>query len=259
MTMNFTLLNAKTLAERFRSAFLIDDRWLLYFKGLANTLLMSLFAVMIGVVLGFLLAAVVYTEKQTGKPKILAAICKIYITVIRGTPVVLQLFIMYFIVLITVKNGIVVGAITFGLNSAAYVSEVARAGLESIDPGQMEAGRSLGLSYTKTMFKIILPQAFRNIVPALFNEFIALVKETSVAGYVGILDLGKVPGLIQSRTFDYLFPLLIASVLYLAVVYLLTLIEKFIERQLSKSDRNGGKKFITGGRKSCKKKARSPS
>ncbi len=248
----YGLLNAKTLAERLRSAFLVDDRWLLYFKGLGNTLLMSFFAVILGVILGFVLAAVVYTEKQTGKLKFPALLCKIYTTVIRGTPVVLQLFIMYFLILVSVQNGIIVGAVTFGLNSAAYVAEVARAGLESIDPGQMEAGRSLGLSYSKTMLKIILPQAFRNIVPALFNEFIALVKETSVAGYVGILDLGKVPGLIQSRTFDYLFPLLFASVLYLIVVYLLTLVEKFIEKRLSKSDRGSGK-IPAGGRKKCKK------
>ncbi len=247
------LLNAKTLADRLRSAFLVDDRWKLYFEGLKNTLEMSLFAVLIGVVLGFLIATVVYTHKKTGRLKILSAICHVYTTVIRGTPVVLQLFIMYFIILATVKNGIVVGSVTFGLNSAAYVAEVARAGLESVDPGQMEAGRSLGLSYTKTMVKIILPQAFRNIIPALFNEFIALVKETSVAGYVGIVDLGKIPGLIQSRTFDYLFPLLFASALYLIVVCILTLIERFIEKQLSKSDRGNATKFIKGGRKKCKK------
>ena len=221
----------------------------MYFGGLGNTLAMSLFAVAIGVVLGFIMATVIFTCKKTGKLKVLNYIFKGYITVIRGTPVVLQLFIMYFIILVSVKNGIVVGSVTFGLNSAAYIAEIARAGLESIDPGQMEAGQSLGLSYTKTMIKIILPQALRNMIPALFNEFIALVKETSVAGYVGILDLGKVPGLIQSRTFDYLFPLLIASLLYLIVVYLLTLAQKFIEKRLAKSDRNAGYKKIAGGRK----------
>lgn len=253
--MMLTLLNAKTLAERFRSAFIVDERWLLYLNGLKNTLIIALLAVVIGILLGFLIAAVVYTKKKMGKLKILSFVCNIYVTIIRGTPVVLQLFIMYFIVLATMKNGILVGGITFGLNSAAYVSEIARAGLESIDEGQMEAGRSLGLSYSKTMLKIILPQALRNIIPALFNEFITLVKETSVAGYVGILELGKVPGLIQSRTFDYLFPLLIASVMYLVVVYLLTLVEKIIEKILAKSDRSAGNVKITGGRKKCKKKA----
>ena len=243
------MLNAKTLIDRLRSAFLVENRWKMYFEGLGNTLAISALAVVIGVVLGFLMAMVIYTHKNTGKLKILNFLFKIYITVIRGTPVVLQLFIMYFIVLVSVDSAIIVGAVTFGLNSAAYVAEVARAGLESIDVGQMEAGQSLGLSYWKTMIKIILPQAFRNIVPALFNEFIALVKETSVAGYVGILDLGKIPGLIQSRTFDYLFPLLFASLLYLVVVYGLTLVQKFIEKMLARSDRNAGYKKITGGRK----------
>ena len=253
--MDLLLLSQKTLAQRFRSAFVYEDRWKMYFAGLGNTLMISAIAVVIGVVLGFLIAMIIYTHKNTGKCKILSTIFKAYVTIIRGTPVVLQLFIMYFIVLVSVQNKILVGGITFGLNSAAYVAEVARAGLESIDPGQMEAGRSLGLSYTKTMLKIILPQAFRNVIPALFNEFIALVKETSVAGYVGILDLGKVPGLIQSRTFDYLIPLLFASVLYLVVVYFLTLIQKIIEKKLARSDRNSGYKKIVGGRK---KKCKSP-
>ena len=243
------MINAKTLTDRFWSAFIVDERWKMYLGGLRNTIVISALAVIIGIVLGFIMAMVIFTSKNTGKMKILSFIFKVYVTVIRGTPVVLQLFIMYFIVLVSVDSGIAVGAVTFGLNSAAYIAEVARAGLESIDPGQMEAGQSLGLSYTKTMIKIILPQAFRNMIPALFNEFIALIKETSVAGYVGILDLGKVPGLIQSRTFDYLFPLLIASALYLAVVYLLTLVQKLIEKNLAKSDRNGSYEKIVGGRK----------
>lgn len=247
--MYLEILASRTLADRLRSAFLVDGRWKIYLEGLRNTVVISALAVCIGIVLGFIMATVIFTHKNTGKMKILNCIFKVYVTVIRGTPVVLQLFIMYFVVLVSVKSGIIVGAVTFGLNSAAYIAEVARAGLESIDPGQMEAGQSLGLSYTKVMIKIILPQALRNMIPALFNEFIALIKETSVAGYVGILDLGKVPGLIQSRTFDYLFPLLIASLMYLAVVYLLTLVQKFIEKKLAKSDRSGGYKKIAGGRK----------
>ena len=247
----FNNILAKTPAERFRSAFLVDDRWKLYFKGLGNTLIMSFFAVLIGIVLGIILAVILYTHKKTGRLKILSAVSNVYVTVIRGTPVVLQLFLMYFIVLMSVKNGIVVGSITFGLNSAAYVSEVARAGLESVDEGQMEAGRALGLSYSKTMIKIILPQALRNMIPALFNEFIALVKETSVAGYVGITDLGKIPGLIQSRTFDYLFPLLFASLLYLVVVCLLTVVEKFLEKKFSKGDKKLVYKKRFGGKKKC--------
>lgn len=124
--------------------------------------------------------------------------------IIRGTPVVLQLFIMYFVVLASSNNGIAIGALTFGLNSGAYVAEIVRAGFESVDYGQMEAGRSLGMSTGQTMIRVVTPQAVRNVLPPLFNEFITLVKETAIVGYVGILDLGKVPGIIQSRTFDYL-------------------------------------------------------
>lgn len=241
--MSLNLMNAKTLAERFQSAFIEDNRWKLYFEGLGNTLIISALALVIGVVIGFIIAIINYTNKKTGKLSVLSGIFKVYITLVRGTPVVLQLFIMYFLVLASMSSGIIVGAITFGLNSAAYVAEIARGGLEAVDDGQMEAGRSLGLSYTQTVIKIILPQALRSILPALFNEFISLVKETAVVGYVGIRDLGKIPGLIQSRTFDYLFPLLFASVLYLIVVYALTLVHRKIEKILAKSDRSaGGKK-----------------
>lgn len=159
--------------------------------------------------------------------------------------------IMYFIVLaswnfkVTVgdvklfDSGLVIGAITFGLNSAAYVAEIARAGFEAVDDGQREAGRSLGLSTAQTMWYIIIPQAMRNCLPPLFNEFITLVKETAIVGYLGIYDLGKVPGLIQSRTFDYLFPLVIAAAMYLVVVMILTKILHILEKKLAKSDRGG--------------------
>ena len=141
---------------------------------------------------------------------------------------------------ITLSSGIFIGAITFGLNSGAYVAEIARAGFESVDDGQMEAGRALGLSTMQTMASIITPQALRNCLPPLFNEFIMLVKETAVVGYVGIMDLGKIPGLIQSRTGDFMFPLIIAAVLYLVVVLLLTRILRMIEKRLAKGDRDRG-------------------
>ena len=140
------------------------------------------------------------------------------------------------------ENGILIGAITFGINSSAYVAEIIRAGFESIDDGQREAGRSLGLNTWQTMYHIIIPQALKNTLPPLFNEFITLVKETAIVGYVGIMDLGKVPGLIQSRTFQYLPPLMIAAVLYLIVVMILTLILRLIEKVLAKSDRSSSKK-----------------
>ena len=212
----------------------------MYLEGLGNTLLIALIAALIGIVLGVTMAMVKYINKKTGKLKLLTKICNVYITVVRGTPVVLQLMILYFVVFAFWDNGILIGAITFGLNSGAYVAEIARAGFESVDDGQMEAGRSLGLSTWQTMRTIIIPQALRNILPPLFNEFIMLVKETSIVGYVGIYDLGKIPGLIQSRTFDYLFPLLIAAALYLIVVLILTKILHVVERRMAKSDRNAG-------------------
>lgn len=226
-----------SIGKRFSKAFFEEDRWQLYLKGLGTTLTIALVAALIGVTIGVLFAMVAYINKKTGGLKILSKIINVYITLIRGTPVVLQMMIMYFVVLVRWDNAIMIGAITFGLNSAAYVAEIARAGFESVDDGQREAGRSLGLSNAQTMWHIIIPQALRNSLPPLFNEFIALVKETAVVGYVGVYDLGKIPGLIQSRTFDYIFPLLIAAVLYLAVVMILTRILRVLEKNFSKSDR----------------------
>lgn len=220
----------------------------MYFKGLGTTLIIAAMATLIGTVIGVLFAMIKYINKKSGKLKIPSKIISLYITIVRGTPVVLQLMILYFVIFsgwgvnVTVY-GIIVGAVTFGLNSAAYVAEIARAGFESVDDGQMEAGRSLGLSTWQTMKNIIIPQAVRNSLPPLFNEFITLVKETAIVGYVGIEDLGKIPGLIQSRTFDFIFPLLIAAVLYLAVVMVLTKILHLLEAYFAKSDRaNGGEK-----------------
>jgi len=228
------------LWTRFSKAFLIQDRWKMYLEGLGNTLLIAMIAAVIGIVLGVVMAMVNYIHKKSGKLKIATKICNFYITVVRGTPVVLQLMILYFVVFSFWDNGILIGAITFGLNSGAYVAEIARAGFESIDDGQMEAGRSLGLSTWQTMRTVIIPQALRNALPPLFNEFIMLVKATSIVGYVGIYDLGKIPGLIQSRTFDYLFPLLIAAAFYLVVVLALTRVLHIIEKKFGKSDRNRG-------------------
>lgn len=238
-----------SLLKKFIKAFLIQDRWKLYFEGLKNTLTIAFLAAILGVVLGVIFALINYVNKKTGKLKFLSVISNFYITVVRGTPVVLQLMIMYFLVLVSwnfkitfasfpiIDSDILIGAITFGLNSAAYVAEIARAGFEAVDDGQREAGRALGLNTAQTMWHIIVPQALRNSLPPLFNEFITLVKETSVVGYVGIYDLGKIPGIIQSRTFDYLFPLIISALLYLAVVVVLTAILKLLEKKLAKSDR----------------------
>ena len=230
------------LWERFDKSFLEQDRWKMYFEGLGNTLIIAFIATLIGTTIGVMFAMIKYVNKRTGKLKVLNNIASVYITIIRGTPVVLQLMILYFIVFSGWDNGILIGSITFGLNSGAYVAEIARAGFESVDDGQMEAGRSLGMSTGQTMIHIIIPQAIRNCLPPLFNEFITLVKETAIVGYVGIMDLGKIPGLIQSRTFDYLFPLLIAAILYLIVVMALTKILHIIEKHFAKADRRHGGK-----------------
>ena len=245
------------LGERFSNAFIKYDRWELYFEGLGTTLIIAVIAVVIGVVIGILLALINYVNKRTGKLKPLAAVAQVYITVIRGTPVVLQMFMMYLVIFASMPidlhlgdlvwrsgGGILIGGITFGINSSAYVSEIVRAGFESVDDGQMEAGRSLGLSTAQTMGSVITPQAVRNVLPPLFNEFIILVKETAIIGYVGVYDLGKIPSLIQSRTFDIMPPLVIAAVLYLIVVMALTLLLKLLEKWLAKSDRSGGYKPV---------------
>ncbi len=229
-----------SVLNKFKKAFILQDRWKLYLEGLGNTILIAIVAALIGTVIGVAFAMINYLNKKTGKLKILSKIANVYITIIRGTPVVLQLMILYFVVFASWDNGIMIGAITFGLNSGAYVAEIARAGFESVDDGQMEAGRSLGMSTWQTMRHIIIPQAVKNCLPPLFNEFITLVKETAIVGYVGIMDLGKVPGLVQSRTFEYLFPLLIAAIFYLVIVMILTKILHIIENKLAKSDRRNG-------------------
>ena len=180
------------LKSSFISNFIDDNRWRYITDGLKITLLVTVFAVLIGVVLGFLIAIVRTTHDKTGKLKILNAICKVYLTVIRGTPVVVQLMIIYFIIFGSVDiSKVVVAIVAFGINSGAYVAEIFRSGIMSIDNGQFEAGRSLGFNYAQTMMYIVMPQAFKNVLPTLCNEFISLLKETSVSGYIALQDLTK--------------------------------------------------------------------
>ncbi len=216
------------------------DRYKFILTGIKNTLLISFFSVLLGVIIGTIVAMIIAYNKESRKLKILAKLSKLYVVIIRGTPVLLQLMIMYYVVFRNARNInlIFVGSLTFGINSGAYVSEIIRAGLESIDKGQMEAGRSLGLNYLKTMKLIILPQAIKNILPAIGNEFVTLIKETSVAGYIGIRDLTKASDIIASRTYDYFFPLIIAATIYLILVLGMSKILKIFERKLAKNDRN---------------------
>ena len=215
-----------------------DDRWQYLTGGLKNTLIITLFATLIGIALGLLIAIVRATHDKTGKMKFLNGVCQVYLTVIRGTPVVIQLMIFYYCIFVSrVFAGVFVGVIAFGLNSAAYVAEIFRSGIMSIDQGQTEAGRSLGLNFSQTMRLIIIPQAFKNVLPALVNEFIVLIKETSIIGYIGMMDLTKGAMLIQSRTYNAFWPLMAAAAIYLVIVGILTWGMNKLERRLRTSER----------------------
>ena len=225
------------LKSSFISNFIDDNRWRYITDGLKITLLVTVFAVLIGVVLGFLIAIVRTTHDKTGKLKILNAICKVYLTVIRGTPVVVQLMIIYFIIFGSVDiSKVVVAIVAFGINSGAYVAEIFRSGIMSIDNGQFEAGRSLGFNYAQTMMYIVMPQAFKNVLPTLCNEFISLLKETSVSGYIALQDLTKGGDIIRSRTYDAFMPLIAVSLIYLAMVMIFTKLVSLLERRLRNSD-----------------------
>lgn len=222
----------------FSRTFIEAGRYKLFLTGIKNTITIAFFATLIGIIIGLFVAIIRYSAKNNKKLYILDLICNIYISVIRGTPVVVQLLIMYYTVFYNIDNSIFIAIMTFGINSGAYVAEIARAGIESVDKGQMEAGLSLGLNGSKTMFFIILPQAIKNILPALGNEFIALLKETSVVGFVPVIDLTNAGNIIRSRTFDPFFSLYSVAVGYLIMVLGLGMVQKRLERRLSQSDRN---------------------
>lgn len=235
------------IANSFVKTFITDNRWLQLLQGLGVTVEITLFAALLGICLGFLIAIIrsTYDMNMLGKKcrkfsdyvlKVLNAICNVYITVIRGTPVVIQLMIMYFVIFASSRNGIIPAILAFGINSGAYVAEIVRSGIMSIDKGQFEASRSLGFDYKRTMIYVIIPQAFKNVLPALGNEFIVLVKETSVAGYAAIQDLTYVGNLIRSRTYEAFFPLITVAVIYLVIVLILSYFLKKLERRLRSSD-----------------------
>ncbi len=223
--------------DRFINNFVKDDRWRYISDGLLITLEVTFFAVLIGIFLGFIVAIIRSTYDKTGKLAIANIICRIYLTVIRGTPVVVQLLLIYFVVFSSVNiDKIVVAVIAFGINSGAYVAEIVRSGIMSVDKGQFEAGRSLGYSYTQTIIYIIIPQAFKNVLPALGNEFIVLLKETSVSGYIALQDLTKGGDIIRSRTYDAFMPLIAVALIYLVIVMGLQYLMTRLERRLRNSD-----------------------
>ena len=227
----------QTFQDKFYNNFIAEDRWKYIWDGLGVTLKVTFFAVLLGIVLGFLVAIVRSTYDRTGKLKLLNAICKLYLTVFRGTPVVVQLLIIYFVIFGSVDiSKILVAVLAFGINSGAYVAEIFRSGIMSIDNGQFEAGRSLGFNYTQTMVHIIMPQAFKNVRPALGNEFISLLKETSVSGYIALQDLTKGGDIIRSRTYDAFMPLIAVAAIYLVMVLIFSKLVSILERRLRSSD-----------------------
>ncbi len=224
--------------DSFKQNFIEQDRWHYLANGLGTTFLITFFSVLIGMVLGFIIAIVRFTHDKTGKMKVGNFICRIYLTVIRGTPVVVQLLIIYFVIFASVPiSKIFVAIIAFGINSGAYVAEIVRSGIASIDDGQFEAGRSLGLNYRQTMISIILPQAFKNVLPALANECIVLLKETSVSGYIAVQDLTKGGDIIRSQTYSAFMPLISVAIIYLVMVVVLSHFVTKLERRLRQSDR----------------------
>lgn len=225
-----------TIWKCIDDAFIRNDRWKLYFRGLGVTMQVALWAAVIGIIIGTVIAFMKLSTSKKGKPTIFTHIANIYIDVIRGTPSVLQLLIMWFVVLKTCKSGILVASITFGINSGAYVAEIVRAGILAVDKGQTEAGRSLGLNSFQTMRYIIIPQAFKNVLPPLGNEFVILIKETAIVGYVGLSDLTRVANQITSSTLDAFTPLIGAAVIYFTIIKILTIMLEKLERRMRKSD-----------------------
>ena len=237
----------ESLKMGFYQTFILEDNYQYFVKGLGTTLTVTIFALIIGVIIGVLVAIIrsahdQQPEKKKGLPlKILNGICKVYLTVIRGTPMMVQLLIMWFVVWASARstdsNMMKCAILAFGINSGAYVAEIVRSGIMSVDNGQFEAGRSLGLSYRQTMISIVLPQAFKTVLPALANECIVLLKETSVAGYIAIQDLTKGGDIIRSQTFSAFMPLITVALIYLIMVVVLTHLVGKLERRLSQSDR----------------------
>lgn len=227
----------QVILDRIYNSLITKDRYMYIVQGFGTTLAMTVCAVLLGILIGLLISIVKVSPKKSLPGRIANFFADCYLTVIRGTPVVVQLMIIYFIIFATVDiPKLLVAIVAFGINSGAYVAEIIRSGILAVDHGQMEAGRSLGLNYGMTMRHIVLPQAVKNILPALGNEFITLLKETSVAGYIGYMDLTKAGDLIKSQTYDAFVPLLLVAAIYLAVVMLMTWGLRKFERRLRRSD-----------------------
>ena len=209
-------------------------------EGLENTLLIAISGLLIGLIIGTLIAVVRVLPKYNVVPRVLNAICTFYVSMFRGTPMVVQLLVFYYVLFPLMGwqiTGLQVSVLVFGLNSGAYISEIMRSGIQSVDPGQMEAGRAVGLSFGTTMIKIVIPQAVKNILPTLGNEFISLIKETSVVSFVGAADLYRAFNLMGTNSYEFMIPYLAMAVIYIVLVLLISLLIKWMERSLKKSDR----------------------
>lgn len=234
------------LREKFIQDFIVEERWRFITDGLKTTLQVTILSLLIGCIIGMVVAIIRCAHDQQDPKDLrgvkslplkgLNLISKVYITVIRGTPALVQLLIMYFIVMVTCRSKVTVAVITFGVNSGAYLAEIFRGGIMGVDKGQMEAGRSLGLGYVATMKEIVLPQAFKSVLPSLVNEFIALLKETSICGYIGLNELTRGGDIIRGTTFDALLPLFAVALIYLALVMFISWLMGILERRLRASD-----------------------
>lgn len=228
---------------KFYQAFIYADRWLQYLQGVSRTLMVTALALVIGVFLGIIVAIVrsAHDQQRPGKHNpilsVINAICKVYVTVIRGTPMLVQMLIMGFVIFSSSRSYTAIGILTLGINSGAYVAEIIRGGLMSLDPGQAEAGRSLGLTYTDTMRFIVIPQAFKAILPSLGNEFITLLKDTALIYTIGGKELVYAAQAIATRTYEQMFPLVGSALIYLALVMIFTWLQSILERRLRQSDR----------------------
>ena len=229
------LLNG--IYDDFYKTVIFDERYKLILEGLKNTILIAIGALIVGILLGSIISIVKYTNKERGKFKLLSKIFDIYVNIIRGTPSVLQLMIMYYVIFKTSTiDSVIVGIIAFGINSSAYVAEILRSGFDSIDDGQVEAGLSLGLNFRQVLKYIIIPQAIKVSLPSMGNEFVTLIKETAIAGYIGIEDLTKASDIIASRTYDYFFPLVLVALIYLVLTSVISKLLKKMEWKLNVND-----------------------
>ena len=232
--------NFSQKVERFIEIFIDQNGYVRVIEGLQNTLLIAVCGLIIGIVIGTLIATVRVLPKYKLLPRVLNGICSFYVALFRGTPMVVQLLVFYYVLLPIIGwrlTGVQVSMVVFGLNSGAYISEIMRSGIQSVDPGQMEAGRAVGLSFGASMCKIVIPQAVKNILPTLGNEFIALIKETSVVSFVGAADLYVAFNYIGSNSYEFMVPYLVMALIYIGLVLIITLLVKLLERSLKKSDR----------------------